>query len=440
MKRIHLPNLFFIQGQPHQGKSSLTRFFRQSLDCEVLPTDQLFWRWCDRYHKKETRQVRVSLGRYFPFLPINLRREWFEYLTNYTLSVTKYAKPDMVIEGWLLTLLPKDLKLVLYSRTNILNVTMRRFVAHTSRKSFRPVGADYTKVVEALKNCMRADQERELMPRVKRQRYEDCKSCSGRSDTAGRLAAFGLPASLANKHVLEIGCNTGYFAIRCAQRGATVYAVDTDEGAVRLSSRIANAIYRRPDIRFYRGNILQEDFRKAQKFDYILLLNGINRHQAPEQLFARAKQLLAPGGRVLAEVTLARMDNKHPDYARLPYYREVRQHDDVMRCPNDITVQSWCDSYKLVQRTQSVPTASNMLSRTAYTFQYGEDDGLGDRSGVDSLHVPDRPTEQVGLDPTTNQSDIMALFDSVPFTVGPHARIDCDCNTQSEELSALEIK
>jgi hypothetical protein len=148
------PNLFFVQGAAHQGKSTLTRHFRDHIDVEVIYTDQVFWRWCDKYHKAETRKVRASLGRYFPHLPGELRREWFEYLANRVIRICATAKRDVVVEGWLLTLLPKDLKEAIRAKSNLMTVTMRKFVAHTRAGTVTVEKRDYKTAVARLRELI----------------------------------------------------------------------------------------------------------------------------------------------------------------------------------------------------------------------------------------------------------------------------------------------
>jgi 2-polyprenyl-3-methyl-5-hydroxy-6-metoxy-1,4-benzoquinol methylase len=368
MRRIHIPNLFYIHGQPHQGKSSLTRHFRQSLDCEVLPTDQIFWRWCDKYHPVETREARWSLGKHFPHLPNPLKREWFEYLTDYALACTKYARPDMVMEGWLLTLLPKDLKAILHHRTTILSIAMRQYVAHTSRRNYAAEGSNYTKVVSELKRRLTRDKVVELMPLVRQQRFEEYSNCAGKSDCAGRLLAFGLPADMRGKNVLEVGCGTGYFSIRCAQRGADVWAVDTHEESVRLSARIASSIYRLLNIKFYCGDIMHENFNKPVKFDYILLLNGLTSLTDPTSLFRRLQDFLAPDGQLLVEAIVPRLDAASEFKDKVPYFKEIATKRGVVKYPNAATVQAWAGGLSLLQRTRSSQPANSMLIRVAYKF------------------------------------------------------------------------
>jgi 2-polyprenyl-3-methyl-5-hydroxy-6-metoxy-1,4-benzoquinol methylase len=443
MKRIHIPNLFFIQGQPYQGKSSLTRHFRQSLDCEVISTDQLFWRWCDKYHYKETRNVRVSLGRYFPYLSSNLRREWFEYMTNYVLNVTRYGRPDMVIEGWLLTLLPKDLKEVLHDRCNLLTVTMRQYTAHSKSKSFKPEGTDYGPVVEGLKAHMIRMKKGELMPQVKYQRYEDCKHCAGRSASADRLFAFGLPANLKGKTILEIGCSTGYNSIRLAQRGATVYAVDTDEDAVKLACRIANAIYRLPRIRFYAGDILTENFKKTPKFDYIIATNTLMSVGEPQKLFNRAHELLADDGQLLAEVTIPRLEPGHPNRDTVPFYQDITLRGVPLRCPNDRTVQSWAKGFTLTRRSRSAPPASSLLLRVAYTFTKGACSGLVGGNLNRYGDVDARKAEPMGMVDPVPESDFVGISSHLPRAVGTttpndHCSVDCSKELLGVEQEALQ--
>jgi 2-polyprenyl-3-methyl-5-hydroxy-6-metoxy-1,4-benzoquinol methylase len=446
MHRVHIPNMFFIQGAAHQGKSTLTRHFRQSLNTEVVQTDQLFWRWCDKYHPKETRNVRVSLGRYFPHLPADLRREWFEYMTNYVLSVTRYARPDMVIEGWLLTLLPKDLKEVLHRRCSILTVTMREYAAHTSGKTFKPTGTDYLPVVDALKKRLTVDKERDYMPRVTYQKFEDCKHCAGRSDSLGRFQALELPEDMSGTIVLDMSCDTGYNAIRCAQRGATVYAVDTDENQVRLASRIANSIYRLPKIRFYYGDILVEEFKTPVLFDYIICQKLFNKYREQKPLFDRASEMLKPDGLLLAETLIPKFDVGNPLRTQFPYVKEVKYRNEDIFCPNDKTVMAYSGNMTLSKRTKSIQPGNSLLGRIVYSFTKRDANGLD----VDRFNLRDDVdliTGNRSMPARKKEESRMVTSDVSPMPVILPNRNETDRGgavtsdryiSQFEELSLLE--
>jgi 2-polyprenyl-3-methyl-5-hydroxy-6-metoxy-1,4-benzoquinol methylase len=51
---------------------------------------------------------------------------------------------------------------------------------------------------------------------------------AGEYDMAPLLPAFHVPVDLTGKTVLDVGTASGYFAIECARRGATVTAIDLD--------------------------------------------------------------------------------------------------------------------------------------------------------------------------------------------------------------------
>jgi SAM-dependent methyltransferase len=271
---------------------------------EVVPTDQLFWRWCDRYHPKETVKVRQSLGRYFPYLSQALRHKWFTYFVRHVLSVAKYAHPDLVVEGWLLTRLPTEMKDILRQHANLMTVTMRAYGAHTDKKVFKPVNKNYFPVVSALRDRLTRVYDKLLMPKARKHRFEDRAYSIGKSDCLARLDAFQIPTDLSGKTVLDWECENGYFATRFRQRGADVTAVSASAEQAELTSRIANAIYRMSDIRCYHGDLMTENFKKPKKFDYVLLSGNVNDHQDPSRLFERAKEFLAPGGRLIVEACM----------------------------------------------------------------------------------------------------------------------------------------
>lgn len=310
------------------------------------------------------------MGRYFPYLPNALKTEWFDYMTNYVLSTTRYGRPDMVLEGWLLTQLPRELKEVIKYSSNLLTVTMRNYAAHAPGAILKANGHDYTEVVAALRTKMRKENERSLMPRVKQQRFEDCVHCAGRSNCLDRLTALCLPPKLSGKRVLDWTCNAGYFATRLYQRGAEVYATDTHDDVVRLAARISTGIYNIPAIRYYRGNLLTSSFAKPVQFDYILLLHTLNGTNNPAAVISRAKELLAPGGTLVVEVNIMQLDSTDPLSARTPIFREIKdKYGSVTWCPNERTILTSAAGLTPVMRKCSTQPLNSTLCRMVYHFK-----------------------------------------------------------------------
>ncbi len=252
MKRIHIPNLFYIQGMPIQGKSSLACTFRQTLDTTLLATDVLFRRWALNRYPAQTANARRLIGIYFNRLPHDIKRAWREYLTAKILSHVRYGRPDIVVEGWLLSQHPLHMKKQIGDSTNLLTVVMNHFTAIVGSYRFAPVGRNYAAVADSLRSVMTTEKTKLWQPYLHEDPTDD------------------LPDNLTGKAVLLRNCGYGSRAIACYSRGASkIYATDTNKEKVIMASRIANAIYRLPNIRFYYGDPERTTFKRKVKFDYV---------------------------------------------------------------------------------------------------------------------------------------------------------------------------
>jgi SAM-dependent methyltransferase len=112
---------------------------------------------------------------------------------------------------------------------------------------------------------------------VARWSFYQVSSATGDGDFQGISAhkweALGLPFSLRGKSVLDIGCSEGYFAQKCAERGAgPVVGVDASLGRLLTAQFMsqANGLTVRYRMGLFPGSAIEGSF------DYVLCLSVIH--------------------------------------------------------------------------------------------------------------------------------------------------------------------
>jgi tRNA (mo5U34)-methyltransferase len=80
-----------------------------------------------------------------------------------------------------------------------------------------------------------------------------------------------VPAALAGKRVLDIGCNAGFYAFKLAERGARVLAIDMDEHYLEQARWAARRLDRDGRVEF-RQMTVYDVARLEDEFDLILFL------------------------------------------------------------------------------------------------------------------------------------------------------------------------
>ena len=80
-----------------------------------------------------------------------------------------------------------------------------------------------------------------------------------------------LPEDLTGCKVLDIGCNAGYYSVKCALKGATVTAIDIDPHYLNQAKWVVNLFNLQERIKFYRMQVY--DLVKMDwEFDIVLFL------------------------------------------------------------------------------------------------------------------------------------------------------------------------
>jgi SAM-dependent methyltransferase len=354
MKHIHIPNLFWLVGQPDNGKTTISNWFQQLLGCEVIHTDQLYHSWIEKNYPQQLKPAKQNIRGHYPRMTKEWQREWHEYATKIILQYVKRAKLDLVVEGWLMFYIPDDLRKKIEAKATVMQIHMRRYVAHAAQKTIRPQGRDYTNSVKALCSLMAKAKGVTFMRHlVKYQSFEDIRDFQGVSDSCGKLLALSLPEALAGQHVLDVGCSTGYFTIRCAQRGAIATGIDKQLSNVRAATRLARAVYRLPDVKLVHGDFYTADLPAG--FDYILAVNFISSQgDKLPTFFERCFELLNPGGKLIVETVVSAVQPSHPKHNE-PFIEHVNTGNGRMLVfPNEHALAQLANAYKLTFRGRSV--------------------------------------------------------------------------------------
>lgn len=117
-----------------------------------------------------------------------------------------------------------------------------------------------------------------------------------RSDTA----ALVLPASLAGKSVLDVGCALGYFSFEAEKRGAArVLGLELRDERFEQANLLKDVLGSR--VEFAQKNVMTDDL--GGPFDLVLLLNVIHHLTEPMSALRR-----------LAEVTRGRLVVEFPTF------------------------------------------------------------------------------------------------------------------------------
>jgi 2-polyprenyl-3-methyl-5-hydroxy-6-metoxy-1,4-benzoquinol methylase len=353
LRRIKVPNLFLIVGQPDNGKTTISNWFEKMLGCEVIHTDQLYHAWIEKNYPKQYKAAKANIRGHYGTMSSDWQKEWLEYATDYIIEAVKRAKLDLVVEGWLMLYLTDELRAKIEQYATIMRIHMRHYVAHAADKQIRPEGRDYTKSVKSLCSLMARSKGVSFMRRlVNYQSFEDIRDFQGVSDSCGKMLALNLPTDMTGKTVLDVGCSTGYFTIRCYQRGAKAYGIDKLRKNAKTAARLASAVYRTTEPRFYHCNFFK--WTKKQQYDYILAVNLLSTLGDDTQaFFDRAFELLKPGGTLVVEAAVSCVRATHPKHNE-PYIEVKEYAGKQFQYPNERALAILARKYKLTYRGRSV--------------------------------------------------------------------------------------
>ncbi len=131
----------------------------------------------------------------------------------------------------------------------------------------------------------------------------------GTVDNRTELGRLRLPADLAGKRVLDVGCSDGFYSFTCEQRGADVVALD-DESSLLAGEGNGFTVAREllgstVDYRIADVETLAES--DLGSFDLVLFVNVLYHVQNPQRALRALAAVTQPGGRMVLK-TIFRND------------------------------------------------------------------------------------------------------------------------------------
>ncbi len=303
--RINVPNLYLITGIKDSGKTTLGKALSAYLGCELISVDDIYYDWLSTNVPNKLAAAKQDIRRQFIVMPADVRLKWHRHLAYALIARAQHAERDMVAESILLDQLTPEIRAIIERKvTTVIATTLRNHDVKCEAKTLKAQDANYSGVVKQLPYLMqRYRGSRIMIHDVPYQAFEDLREYQGSSDSAGKLLALHLPEDMTGLRVLDVGCNTGYFCIRCRQRGAVVTGVDVKRKCLVTASRIANAIYGYNDIVYEQSDFLLEP--QPQVYDYVLAVTVLPSFGTDMQkFFVAAYNCLKPGGMLVIETVL----------------------------------------------------------------------------------------------------------------------------------------
>ncbi len=131
-----------------------------------------------------------------------------------------------------------------------------------------------------------------------------------------------LPADLAGKDAIELGCGTAYVSAWLARRGARVVGIDNSEAQLATARRLQRQ--HGLDFPLLHGNAEEVPYPEAS-FDFAISEYGACLWADPQRWVPEAARLLRPGGR------LAFLTNSHLLTLCLPDEEDLAATDRLLR-------------------------------------------------------------------------------------------------------------
>lgn len=159
---------------------------------------------------------------------------------------------------------------------------------------------------------------------------------------------------LAQKAVLDVGCNEGFFSIRMAKAGARVLGIDIDEKRIEKARFVKEALGHGDEVTFDLMDIYSKEFKSLPRFDLCLCLGFI--HRVPDPF--RALAALADRSDTIVFEWKALKSGPHDDAFA---YFSPKEIDEA----NFYGTEYWLLSYAAVER---------IMRRCGYRYFHRIDD------------------------------------------------------------------
>lgn len=183
--------------------------------------------------------------------------------------------------------------------------------------------------------------------------YQSFPGKTGASRSSEKLAAIRIPASLAGKSVLDIGCNAGFFSGEAKRRGANrVVGIDNNPNS------IAEARRRFPECEFVCGDWSQ---LPQGPFDLILFLSAIHYAADVQQILNAIHQRLGRNGLFILECGVFSSDDPAETW------RTFHRAKDTVRHPSmRYLIRELLENFGTRHIGRSVDQSGDPLARHAF--------------------------------------------------------------------------
>jgi ubiquinone/menaquinone biosynthesis C-methylase UbiE len=324
---VNIPNIVAIYGNPGSGKTSLSRYLSKLSGFLYLGADPIF-----------SSHIAPCLANWEYFLA-------YPDLPNEHFSVSRYVESDFYDHNLFTTCLKEELRRKLQFSPNTHTVLLdgyvfknytlifpdlgllpeRTLALHASHingrylvEGFDVTDGRYDAVLEHIQNIFLTKCSSITIPKS---RYQSFKSlglpspagANSDSNTAEKYAASHLDEVVqATDAVIDIGCNTGYFCFRIADKThGTIIGVDMARNWLEIASHLNNSIFLRDNITFLNVGALEFLCANPNSFEIIHCASTYHYFREHQVAFLReVHRALKPRGILVLEVELANTDGE----------------------------------------------------------------------------------------------------------------------------------
>jgi SAM-dependent methyltransferase len=391
-----VPNLFLIRGEPGQGKSTLAEAFLRRTRLKHLPyesagvptrsalitLDAMYVRFVREAYPESIPAswaggLYPEIDRhYVEVLDARARARFAERVLDTIGEALRTTDRDVVVDGSHLRFLLDAIRDRFAAAANLLSVDVEAhavridgLVAEDGKVERAEGEADaafrqrcvlrFVEVWETIAAAVRGAFAEEMRGGTKYQSFEDLGQEAVSPRSSEKLASLHLPP-LRGLRVLDVGCNAGYFSIRCRQAGASyVLGIDRSAPDLALATAYRDRVYELDGLDFLHGDAL--DLSEERTFDVVLALSVFHYFRDRQREFlAKVERLLEPGGLLVLDCALSEQGGDEPFVQR---YARAVDGDDPCHFPNLAALREMTEAFRWERFGRSVDQRGDGLSR-----------------------------------------------------------------------------